>query len=33
MKTFTLKLKHYQIINDEKKAIVYEVIHFVTLLL
>lgn len=33
MKTFTLKLKHYQIFNDEKKPIVSGVIHFVTLLL
>lgn len=33
MKTFTLKIKHYQIINDEKKPIVSGAIHFVTLLL
>lgn len=33
MKTFTLKLKHYQIFNDEKKPIVSGVIYFVTLLL
>lgn len=33
MKTFTLKIKHYQIINDEKKTIVYRAMLFVTLLL